>query len=170
MPQRNQAVAFADPGYDDAVPNPPPVRTTMFWGYGAPQADVMVSEPNVLAEKFAEFDRTKFENKSAETAAARDIAAYLLRLEVERQFGPLRTELEAVRKELELQMAQQSVTQRDFVSRTAVMRDGAIIVGAGALVCWLGTLLSGTVLVHPLISIMLLVGSLAFYFMSKLDE
>jgi hypothetical protein len=170
MPQRNEAVVFADTGYDDAVSNPPPVRTTMFFGYSAPKADVIASKPNVLAEKFAQFDRQKFANKSAETAAARDIAAYLLRLEVERQFVSLRAELEAVRKQLEAQMAQQAIARADAVSRTAVMRGGAIIVGTTTLLCWLGTALSGVVFLHPLLSTILVVGSVAFYAMSRLER
>jgi hypothetical protein len=57
----------------------------------------------------------------------------------------------------------------DLVQRTTVMHGGSIIVGVLAVLAWLGTALGGTVLVHPLISILLVVGSLAFYMMSKVD-
>lgn len=99
MPQSNQA--FADPGYAAAAPNPPPVRTTLLLGQSAPPTFMPFLERDPLAAALIEFDKKAFADKAAETAAARQIAAYVLRLQTESAFEPLRRELEDVQQKLE---------------------------------------------------------------------
>jgi hypothetical protein len=54
----------------------------------------------------------------------------------------------------------------DAISLTSVLRGGAAIAGAFGLVCATGSTLSGMTLMHPLLSLVLIVGSLGFYAMS----
>jgi hypothetical protein len=54
----------------------------------------------------------------------------------------------------------------DTISLTSVLRGGAAIAGAFGLVCATGSALSGVTLMHPLLSLVLIVGSLGFYAMS----
>jgi hypothetical protein len=58
----------------------------------------------------------------------------------------------------------------ELVSIKNVMRGGAAVAGAFAAVCGLGTLLSGTVLLHPLIAVLLLASSIGFFTMSFLPR
>ena len=56
------------------------------------------------------------------------------------------------------------------VTVSSVLRGGSIIVGASTLLALVGTVLSGTVIIHPLLSLMLLISSVAFYLMSRLER
>ena len=60
--------------------------------------------------------------------------------------------------------------QADVVSIKAVLRVGAAVTGTFAVVCGLGNILSGTMLLHPLIAVLLVVGSIGFYLMSFLPR
>ena len=60
----------------------------------------------------------------------------------------------------------QATNSSDSVSLTSVLRGGATIAGAFGVVCGVGSALSGATLMHPLLSILLVVGSFGFYLMS----
>jgi hypothetical protein len=62
------------------------------------------------------------------------------------------------------------VARAETVPLKSVLRGGALIVGASTLLAWVGTILSGTLIIHPLLAAMLLLSSLAFYLMSRLDR
>jgi hypothetical protein len=59
-----------------------------------------------------------------------------------------------------------TIDSSDTVSLTSILRGGAAIAGAFGLVCAIGSALSGVTLMHPLLSLVLIVGSLGFYAMS----
>jgi hypothetical protein len=169
MPSYSSAAARLPPEQEPGRRAAPLAKTIIFRGERMPPpTPPNGAAANTLVEKFAEFDKKTFAHKAAETAAAREIAAYVLRLEVERNLEPLRAELDALRSQVTASMsARQTI---DTVSRTEVMRSGALIVGVTAAACWIGTVLSGTVLIHPLISVLLMIASVAFYGMSKLER
>jgi hypothetical protein len=54
----------------------------------------------------------------------------------------------------------------ELVSVPAVLRGGALFVGAFALLGGIGSSLSGVTLIHPLLSLLLIVASVGFYLMS----
>jgi hypothetical protein len=54
----------------------------------------------------------------------------------------------------------------DLVPVATVMRGGSALVGGFALVCSMGSALSGTILIHPLLSAILVVSSIGFFVMS----
>ncbi len=54
----------------------------------------------------------------------------------------------------------------DLVSMKSVVQAAAAVTGAFALFCGVGTFLSGTVLLHPVIALLLLSASVGFYTMS----
>jgi hypothetical protein len=58
----------------------------------------------------------------------------------------------------------------DVVSRTSVIRGASVIVGGITVLCWLATALSGTPFIHPLLSTILLIGSIVFYAISRTDK
>jgi hypothetical protein len=59
-----------------------------------------------------------------------------------------------------------AMSTSDHVSVPKVLRGAAAITFAFAAVCWVGTLLGGTVLIHPLLAILLLLASAGFFAMS----
>jgi hypothetical protein len=61
-------------------------------------------------------------------------------------------------------------SQSDMVSIPSVLRGGAAVTLAFALVCMVGTQLSGTVFLHPLLAGLLIVSSLGFYLMASLKK
>jgi hypothetical protein len=54
----------------------------------------------------------------------------------------------------------------DSVSLTLALRSGAAIAGSFGLVCGIGSVISGVPLMHPLLSLLIIVGSIGFYAMS----
>ncbi len=54
----------------------------------------------------------------------------------------------------------------EMVSVVKVLRGGSALTGSFAIVCGVGTALSGITLIHPLLAAILLVSSLGFFFMS----
>jgi hypothetical protein len=59
-----------------------------------------------------------------------------------------------------------AASSSDTVSVTSTLRGGAAIAGAFGLVCGIGSALSGVTLMHPLLSLVLILGSLGFCAMS----
>jgi hypothetical protein len=78
--------------------------------------------------------------------------------------------LDNSREEPHVEKSAVRVENADLISIKSVLRAGAAVVGAFAAVCWVGTLLSGTVLLHPLIAVLLIAASIGFYIMSFLPR
>jgi hypothetical protein len=72
-----------------------------------------------------------------------------------------------------IEAQQQALQPQEIVAQTEelvpvvkVLRGGAALVGSFALVCSTGSILSGTTLIHPLLSAILFISSLGFFAMS----
>jgi hypothetical protein len=65
------------------------------------------------------------------------------------------------------QIDQVTLSEADRVSVAVVLRGGAVITAAFAVLCLVGTQFTGAVLLHPLLAWFLILGSLGFYLMAK---
>jgi hypothetical protein len=146
----------------DFAPPLPRVVTFVQYGSRIQKTDKhWQSQPNKLMPVV--LANLAFHKSQAEIAAA---AATKATISLQKGLQHLLAE----EKRINAMAAAQQQTGGDVVSRTAVIRGGALMVGITTAVCWLGTALSGTVLIHPLISSMLMIASVAFYGMSKLEK
>jgi hypothetical protein len=157
-------------------PAPPQPRVQISLHYTTPvKMDLWKSRPNVLSDVVARNWRPRSVEAQHEVVVSRGFteAKSIHEAAVLKANASLRAGMQhllAEEKRIKEMAAAQQHHERDLVSRTTVIRNGALLVGVSTAVCWLSTVLSGTIFIHPLISTLLLLASLAFYVMSRLDS
>lgn len=162
----------------------PLARTLIYRGGRMPSAVADPQAANAVARQIVEYvaklqlqnqldlmhSQAEVINKALATASVATATEIAVAAQAKAKDSMLKAiqHLQAEEKRIkEMAAAQRSA---DLVTRTAVIRGASIIVGALTLLCWVGTMLSGTVFVHPLLSTMLFISSIVFYLMSKVDK
>jgi hypothetical protein len=168
------AAALKNEFVDHPAPPPPRVQILLHYTKPAETGLLWKFQPNILSDVVARNWRPRSFQPSHEAVVNALVAAKSSHeAAVSKANASLLAGVQhllAEEKRIKEMAATQQHQARDSVSRTAVIRNGAWLVGVTTVVCWLGTVLSGTIFIHPLISTLLLLASIAFYVMSRLDS